>query len=171
MASQHLQDHLSSVGNWLRKWRIKVNQAKSMHVTFTNRSGQCPPIYIDQQQIPQGTSVKYLGMHLDSKLTWREHIINKRKQLDHKTRKLLWIIGRTSPLSLENKLLIYKTVLKPVWTYGIELWGCASKTNVAIIQRYQSKILRIITNAPWYVSNQTLHSDLRIQSAQSVRDE
>ena len=153
MASQHLQDHLSSVGDWLRKWRIKVNQAKSMHVTFTNHSGQCPPIYLKQQQIPQGTSGKYLGMHLDSKLTWREHIINKRKQLDHKTRKLLWIIGRTLPLSLENKLLIYKTVLKPVWTYGIELWGCASKTNVTIIQCYQSKILRIITNAPWYVSN------------------
>ena len=94
-----------------------------MHVTFTNRSGQCPPIYIDQKPIPQGTSVKYLGMHLDNKLTWREHTINKSKQLDHKTRKLLWLIGRTSPLSLENRLLIYKTVLKPVWTYGIELWG------------------------------------------------
>jgi hypothetical protein len=79
IASQNLQDHLSRVGDWLRKWRIKVNQAKSMHVTYTNRSGQCLPIYIDQQQIPQGTSVKYLGMHLDSKLTWREHIINKRK--------------------------------------------------------------------------------------------
>ena len=114
IASQHLQDHLSSVGDWLRRWRIKVNQAKSMHVTFTNRSGQCPPIYTDEQQIPQGTAVKYLGMHLDSKLTWREHIINKRKQLDIKTRKLLWLLGRTSPLSLENKLLIYKTVLKPV---------------------------------------------------------
>ena len=115
-ASQHLQDHLYSVGDWLRRSRIKVNQAKSMHVTFTNLSGQCPPIYIDQQPIPQCTSVKYLGTHLDSKLTWREHIINKRKQLDHKTRKLLWLIGRTSLLSLKNKLLIYKTVLKPVWT-------------------------------------------------------
>ena len=49
--------------------------------------------------------------------------------------------------------------------------GCANKTNVAIIQRYQSKLLRIITNAPWYVTNQTLHSDLRIQCVTSVRDE
>jgi len=37
------------------------------------------------------------------------------------------------PLSLENKILIYKTILKPVWTYGIELWGCANKSNIAII--------------------------------------
>jgi hypothetical protein len=53
----------------------------------------------------------------------------------------------------------------------IELWGCASKTNVDIIQRYQSKLLRIITNAPWYVTNQTRHSDLRIQTVTSVRND
>jgi hypothetical protein len=66
-----------------------------------------------------------------------------------------------SYLSIDNKLLFYKRVIKPIWTYGIELWGCASKTNIAIIQRAQSKILRFITNAPWYVSNLTLHKDLK----------
>jgi hypothetical protein len=30
------------------------------------------------------------------------------------------------------------------------------------MQRSQSKILRIITNAPWYVTNQTLHEDLNV---------
>jgi hypothetical protein len=25
----------------------------------------------------------------------------------------------------ENKVLLYKAILKPIWTYGIELWGCA----------------------------------------------
>jgi hypothetical protein len=44
--------------------------------------------------------------------------------------------------------------------HGIELWGCASKTNINIIQRLQSKMLRAMTNAPWYVSNDTLHNDL-----------
>ena len=75
----------------------------------------------------------------------------------NKTREIYWLIGKHSPLSLENKLLFYKTVLKPVWAYGIELWGCASKSNTAVIQGYQSKLLRSITNAPRYVSYQTLH--------------
>ena len=61
-----------------------------------------------------------------------------------------------------------KTVLKPVWTYGTEIWVCASKSNMATIQRYQSKLLRSITNAPWYVSNQTLHSDLHIPHVHTV---
>jgi hypothetical protein len=30
------------------------------------------------------------------------------------------------------------------------------------MQRSQYKILRMITNAPWYVTNQTLHKDLNV---------
>jgi hypothetical protein len=46
--------------------------------------------------------------------------------------------------------------------YGIELWGCASKSSITIMQRSQSKILRMITNSPWYVTNQILHEDLNV---------
>jgi hypothetical protein len=92
----------------------------------------------------------------------------KRKQLDLKTREIYWLIGKHSLLSLENKLPICKTVLKPVWTYGIELWGCATKSNIAVIQRYQSTLLRTITNAPRYASSQSLHSDLHIQHVRTV---
>ena len=117
---------------------------------------------IYQRVVPQEERLKYFGLHFDKHLTWKNHVTIKHKQLDLKTREIYWLIGKHSHLSLENKRLIYKTVLKPVWTYGIELWGCATKSNIAVIQRYQSKLLRSITSAPWYVSNQTLHSDLRI---------
>jgi hypothetical protein len=36
---------------------------------------------------------------------------------------MLWLLGRRSTLSTESKLLLYKVVFKPVWTYGIRLWG------------------------------------------------
>ena len=74
-------------------------------------------------------------------------------------------------ISLENKLLVYKAVIKPIWPYGIELWGCASKSNTAIIQRSQPKILRTITNAPRYVTNHTLHTDLNIPYVSEVINE
>ncbi|MDR1498767.1 MAG: hypothetical protein LBS34_00575, partial [Rickettsiales bacterium] len=34
----------------------------------------------------------------------------------------------------ESKLLLYKAVLKPIWTYGIQLWGPASNSNIEILQ-------------------------------------
>jgi hypothetical protein len=82
-----------------------------------------------------------------------------------------WLLGKHSPLSLENKLLLYKTILNPIWTYGILLWVYASKSNIAVMQRYQSKIFRTITNAPRYVTNQTLHTDLQIPFAHTVFQE
>jgi hypothetical protein len=39
---------------------------------------------------------------------------------------------------------------------------------ITIIQSAQSKILRTITNAPWYVSNHTLHTDLKTPYVREV---
>ena len=75
---------------------------------------------------------------------------------------MTWLLGRHSQLSLPNQLLLYKCILKPVWTYGIQLWGCAKPSHTQILQRLQSKILRSLANAPWYVSNLQLHTDLGI---------
>jgi hypothetical protein len=62
---------------------------------------------------------------------------------------MYWLLGRKSPLSLSNKLLLYKTILKPIWIYGIQLWGTASISNIEILERFQSKALRMIAHAPW----------------------
>jgi hypothetical protein len=71
-------------------------------------------------------------------------------------------------LAIENKLLIYKTIIIPIWTYGLELWDCDSKSSISIIQRSQSKILRMIVDVPWYVSNAALHADLGISYVHEV---
>jgi hypothetical protein len=41
-------------------------------------------------------------------------------------------------------------MLKPFWTYGIQLWGTAFASNTEILERFQSKALRMIIDAPWY---------------------
>jgi hypothetical protein len=121
-----------------------------------------------ENEIVCRASCSGIYVNFDRRLTWKNHVATKWNQLDQKTREISWLIGRHSPLSLENKFLIYKTELKPVWTCGIELWGCATNSNIAIIQRYQSKLFRTMTNAPRYVSNHTLHSDLHIPHVRAV---
>jgi hypothetical protein len=127
-----------------------------------------PPIYLNEVEISPAKTVKYLGLHLDTKLIWRHHITKKRKQMDLRYKELYWLLGKSSPLSINNKLLLYKTVIAPIRTYGLELWGCASKSNIAIIQRFQSKLLRAIVNAPRYITNAMIHSDLGIPTVQDV---
>lgn len=167
-ASEVLQEHLTKLSNEFKRWRIRVNEAKSTHVTFTNRKNTCPSIKMNDKLIPQADTVKYLGMHLDRRLTWKKHITTKRKELDLKFKKMYWLLGRKSALSLKNKILLYKVQLMPIWTYGIQLWGTASNSNLEILQRFQSKLLRAAANAPWYISNVILHNDLQVKTVKEI---
>jgi len=95
----------------------------------------------------------------------------QRKQLDVKLRKLYRIIGRKSQLSPANKLLVYKAILKPIWTYGLQLWGSASNSNIEILQRFQSQVLRIFTDVPWCMPNVVITRELQVLSVrQEVHD-
>lgn len=167
-ASRELQDHLNNIQKWLKSWRMKVNESKSTHVTFTLRKKTCPSVSLNDIKIPKAPNVKYLGMHLDSKLNWVKHITTKCKQLKIKKAQMYWLMGRKSKLSIKNKILLYKALLKPIWTYGIQLWGTASATNIKKIQTFQSATLRCIMNAPWYVNNHSIHRDLQIEMVKNV---
>jgi hypothetical protein len=146
LASQELQQHLDLLHERFEKWKIKINQIKSSQITFTTKRTNCPPATINNIQIPVQREVKYLGLHLDQKLTWQKHIRTKRQQLNLKVRQMSWLLGRKCKFSLENKTLIYKCILKPIWTYGIQLWGRAKPSTTNTIQRLQSNVLRTITN-------------------------
>ena len=86
-ASLNLQEHLHIIEKWLKKWKIEVNEPKSSHITFTLWKGHCPAISISQTIIPQTGAVKYLGLHFDCRLSWKEHIARKVKQIDLKQKR------------------------------------------------------------------------------------
>jgi hypothetical protein len=50
----------------------------------------------------------------------------------------------------------------------MQLWGTASTSNIEILERFQSKVLRIILDAPWYVPNSLIRRDL---SCPTVKEE
>jgi len=148
--------------------KIKVNESKSSHIKFTLRKGHSLPCSQHQQNYHtsnRSSKIPRTTLRLQVKL---ERTHRQKKKIDLKTKKINWLIGKKSHLSTENKLLIYKAVIKPIWSYGIELWGCASKSNIFIMHRSQSTILRAIANASSYVTNHTLHTDFNIPYVSDV---
>jgi hypothetical protein len=162
-ATEKLQHAADSVNNWTKQWLIKLNANKSKHVNFTNQHCRYLPVTMNGKTIPSSQTAKYLGMTLDAKLRWKVHVKTKREELRIKYRQMYWLLGRRSALSLHNKLVLYTQMLKPVWTYGIQLWGCAAQSTIAVIQRFQNQVLRGIVKAPWYIRNVDLHQDLNVE--------
>lgn len=108
-----------------------------------------------------GRETKYLGIYLDSTLTWRKHIdhcIRKFFKAKHDLAHLLY----NKAMSMENKLLLFKTVLLPILLYCAPVWGPAANTNIQKLQTLQNKTLRSIRKAPWYQRNDCIHRDLNI---------
>jgi len=104
-----------------------------------------------------------LGILLDKRFTWRPHLKSKRKIRFHSLRPFL-----KSKLLIHTKSTLYKSLLRPIWAYGMQIWGCAKPSQVRTIQTSQSIILRLIASAPWYVTNETLHNDLRIPTVDQL---
>jgi len=161
-----LQLHLDLIDKWSSDWKIKINADKSVLVSFTLNKKNTPIILFQGVPIPSMAQVKYLGIVLDKRLTWGPHLKSKRKSLNSRSHLLRPILK--SKLPIHNKIQIYKSLLRPIWSYGAQIWGCAKPTQIKTIEAFQSISLRTITSAPWFVSNHTLHKDLKIETVENL---
>ena len=141
---------------------LSENPNKCNHITFTLRKKIPPNILLNGMHITQTKHVKYLGLHLDTQLIWKLHTKSIVEKIQKTRRQMHWLTSRKSKLSIENELKIYKTIIKPIWTYGIPLWGTAAMSHINKIEVIQAKILRTIVNAPWYVRNDDIRRNLGI---------
>jgi len=59
---------------------------------------------------------------------------------------------------------MYTFLIEPISTYGLQLRGNAKKSNLNRIQAFQNISLRKLMNSLSYISNYTLHTDLKIKT-------
>lgn len=77
-----LQTAVDQISAWAKDWKVALNNSKSVRVDCTIRPSTYIPTVISGEPVPHTNFARYLGLHLDSKLNWQEHITNKHKMLD-----------------------------------------------------------------------------------------
>ena len=105
---------------------------------------------------------KYLGVTLDEKLKFTTHIKNAKNKANAALSQLYPLINRKSKLSLHNKLIIYKMIFKPILLYAAPIWSNTLKYNLNSLEIFQNKIIRMITNAERFESNQKIREKLKL---------
>ena len=97
-------------------------------------------------------TTRYLGVTLDTRLTWSPHTDQVRKRAAQRMGMLGPLLNRKSDLSVRNGVLLYKQLIRPMMDYACPAWRSAARTHVRRLQVLQSKCLCLAIGAPWYVS-------------------
>ncbi|GBM64282.1 putative RNA-directed DNA polymerase from transposon X-element [Araneus ventricosus] len=156
---EDLNNYLDQLGKWLIMWKIKVNSDKCEAVYFTRCRKVPEPPKLYRRAINWSIETKYLGVTLDSRLTYDKHIININKKTRRAKAKLYPLLGRKSKLSLQTKL---KTILRPKMTYASPVWRAAANTHIQKLESTQNIVARQSTNTHWYIRNRYILKDLRL---------
>ena len=113
----------------------------------------------------------YLGLHFDRRLNWKAHITKKRKQTDLKAKEI----------NLANREKIQSVYRKQATSLqsGDQTHLDFRNRTLGMCQQIQHsnhaestiKNPQTITNAPWYVTIHTLHTELNIPYVSEVINE
>ncbi|GFT14625.1 RNA-directed DNA polymerase from mobile element jockey [Trichonephila clavipes] len=166
---KNLQSYLIKLKKWLTLWRISINTSKSQAILFKkgNYKNKLNPLKLFRNHIPWCDEVQYLGVALDKKLTYRNHILQTSKKFKLKLFTLHRLLSKKSKLNLDKKRLIYLQHLLPVILYACQIWGNSANYLLNKLQILQNQALRTILNAPFYIPRIILHRELKITSIRS----
>ena len=111
---------------------------------FSNTIDHLPgPIQINGIELECVQSTKFLGIHVDRKLTWKVHINYLRKLLSRNVG-VINHVKNTFPLPVLSSL--YTNLILPYLNYGILALGNPCKILTDRILILQKRALRIIHN-------------------------
>ncbi|GFX88555.1 RNA-directed DNA polymerase from mobile element jockey [Trichonephila clavipes] len=108
-----MQNYLDVLEDWFTQWRIAVHVEKTQAIVFRKWGvidPQCELTLFDNN-IQWVSVVPYQCFHLDNRLTYKKHIDYLSDKFLGRIALAISPIGRNSPLSLENKVILYKKVL------------------------------------------------------------
>mgnify|MGYP005985059933 FL=1 len=72
-------------------------------------------------KIAPSPHVKYLGVTLDTRLTFRQQLDKTLPTVNGTLRQLYALMAKDNGLSTDNKLTIYKTIIRPILTYQTQI--------------------------------------------------
>jgi len=107
----YLESHLNDLQRWLSECRFAINVPKSTTLIFARagrRFAQPRQVTLYGDPIQWVDTVRFLGVTLDSRLTWSPHIDQVRRRTAQRMGVLDPILNSKSDLSVSNGVLLIK---------------------------------------------------------------
>ena len=136
----NLQDDLNKLEIWQHEWQMQFNPSKCNIICISNK--QRPPqrtYFFCGSKLEQVDSASYLGITVNSKLKWSEHI----SSISSKASRSLGLIKRNlwnCPRKVRETA--YTSIVRPKLEYASASWDPHFKKDISVLERVQRKAAR-----------------------------
>ena len=146
---------------WLNSNKVSLNTQNNFYLLFhrARLKGNNLVVKINDCVLNRVNNIKYLGVIIDHKLKWCEHI----SYVKNKVSKGLGIIFKAR-MFVGKKCLrsVYHSFVYPYLTYSIETWWSVSKIHLHPLFLTQKKVVRMITFSHYLAHTHPLFLNLSI---------
>ena len=154
-------EELKNISLWLKVNKLSLNVKKTHFIVFSKRN-KCDKyikLVIDDETIDEVKNTKFLGVIIDNKLTWKDHI----NYVAGKVSRAIGMIVKTKKyLRKEALLTLYYSFVYPYLTYCNHIWGATYVFNLRKLINLQKRVVRLISNAKYRDSADPLYKSLGI---------
>ena len=155
-----LNTDLMHVKNWLHANQLTLNADKTYFIIFSlKKIPRDLRILIGSNVIKQESSGKFLGVVLDERLTFNNHVALTTKKVS----KLIGMFHRLKHFFPSHILKqLYFSLIQPYLSYCITAWGKASRQTLNPLIVLQKRAVRIITESEYLAHTSPLFKSLAV---------
>ena len=171
-SAKELNDDLKKVNDWAFQWKVSFNpdrskQAEEVIFSWISKRSTHPPLVFNNNNVSQTFSQKQLGVILNFKLTFEEHLNNVLAKVNKAVgllSKLRNILPRTTLVT------IYKAFIRPHLDYGDVLYDQAFNNSFTEkLESFQYNACLALTGAIRGTSKEKIYQELGLNSLRDRR--
>ena len=151
LAGKHINQLMQSMNveimllnTWLQSNKLSLNVSKTQYMIFHRARIKLDKLSlsINGVNLEEVKTFKYLGLIIDNKLKWIDHIAHVKIKISRG----IGIIRKARPFLHKKSLCdLYYSFVYPYLLYCTEVWGNAATSHLHPLNILQNKIVRIIT--------------------------
>ena len=132
MSQRLLQLALNRLNEWgeITGFRFSPGKPHGMHFCRIYHLHDDPELFLGRHQLPFVDSTKFLGLHFDKSLTWRNHINYLQSRCASPLNLLRTVCGTTWGADRCCLLQLYKALVRSVLDYGCIVYRSAAPSSL-----------------------------------------
>ena len=139
-----LQNDLNILNEWAITWKMCFNPTKCEFVRVTNKKNIISfQYFIQSNNIQEVQQAKYLGVTINNKLSWSNHI----KIISSKANSVVGFLRRNfNHCPTKTKSTLYLSLVRPILEYAATVWAPYHHTDISQLEAVQRRAARFTMN-------------------------